>query len=48
LADTGSKASTIGRRAAAIANRHKLAGIDPRATRRTLGTATAERDAGHA
>jgi integrase len=51
LADTGRKASTIGRKCAAIADRHRLAGIDPlptstegvravlRGIRRTIGTA---------
>jgi site-specific recombinase XerD len=50
LAQAGRKASTIGRRAAAIAHRHKLAGLEPptsaegvkavlRGIRRTIGTA---------
>jgi integrase len=51
LADTGRKASTIGRKCAAIADRHRLAGVDPlptasegvravlRGIRRTIGTA---------
>src|SRR6516165_10088956 len=50
LAESGRKASTIGRRAAAIAHRHKLAGHEPptngegvkatlRGIRRTIGTA---------
>jgi site-specific recombinase XerD len=53
LADSGSKSSTIGRKAAAIGHHHRMAGIDPlptasegvratlRGIRRTLGTATA-------
>jgi integrase len=52
LADSGSKSSTIGRKAAAIGYHHKMAGIGPlptasegvratlRVIRRTLGTAT--------
>jgi site-specific recombinase XerD len=52
LATTGRKASTIGRRAASIAYRHKMAGIDPlptasegvkatlRGIRRTIGTSS--------
>jgi len=51
LADSGRKASTIGRRAAAISHRHKLAGLEPptsqeavcavlRGIRRTIGSAT--------
>jgi site-specific recombinase XerD len=52
LADRGRKSSTIGRRAAAIAYHHRMAGIDPlptasegvkatlRGIRRTIGTAT--------
>jgi site-specific recombinase XerD len=55
LADAGRKASTIGRKAAAIADRHRLAGIDPlptasegvravlRGIRRTIGTARASK-----
>ena len=50
LADRGRKSSTIGRRAAAIAHRHKLAGLEPptsaepvravlRGIRRTIGAA---------
>jgi integrase len=57
LADTGRKASTIGRKCAAIAARHRLAGIDPaptasegvkavlRGIRRTIGTAKAAKTA---
>jgi hypothetical protein len=51
LAQAGRKASTVGRRAAAIAQRHKLAGVEPptnvegvkavlRGIRRTVGTAS--------
>jgi len=50
LAQAGRKAATVGRRAAAIAHRHKLAGLEPptnaegvramlRGIRRTIGTA---------
>jgi site-specific recombinase XerD len=57
LADTGRKASTIGRRCAAIGHRHKMAGVDPLPTasegvravlkgiRRTLGTAATQKAA---
>jgi integrase len=55
LADQGRRASTIGRKCAAIGHRHKLAGIDPlptsaegvravlRGIRRTIGTATTQK-----
>jgi hypothetical protein len=57
LADSGRKASTIGRRAAAIGYRHKIAGREPptnnegvkatlRGIRRTIGTARAREGAG--
>jgi hypothetical protein len=57
LADTGRKASTIGRKCAAIADRHRQAGIDSlpiasegvravlRGIRRTIGTAKAAKTA---
>jgi integrase len=57
LAHSGRKSSTIGRKAAAIGYRHKLAGIDPlptasegvravlRGIRRTIGTAPAQKTA---
>jgi site-specific recombinase XerD len=57
LASSGQKASTIGRRCAAIADRHKQAGVDPSPTaaagvravmkgiRRTLGTAPTKKHA---
>jgi site-specific recombinase XerD len=56
LASTGRKASTIGRRAAAIAHRHKLAGHEPptsaeavravlRGIRRTIGAAPGRKQA---
>jgi site-specific recombinase XerD len=56
LAESGRKASTIGRRAAAIAHRHKLAGLEPptsaeavravlRGIRRTIGAAPERKQA---
>jgi site-specific recombinase XerD len=57
LADSGKKASTIGRRCAAIGHRHKIAGVDPLPTasegvravlkgiRRTIGVASTQKAA---
>jgi integrase len=56
LADSGKRASTIGRRLAAIGHRHKMAGLEPpnnsegvkavmRGIRRTIGTAVTQKSA---